>query len=621
MSIKRLKSTSKTYLKRITVIIPLVCLVFILLASIYEKYTEDRSGSDLTSDIRSIDTFPVTYPIFFNDTQPSLCGEMDGSVYIGFTSDRSGHLDIWFSYSLDTINWATPRPVTSDGYNDSNPCLVRTSGGDLVLFFESDRPLENQSFNGAYSASDRYIWASFSTDGFDWRAPLQVTRNLYQQPNVYTLDTNPFAMVDGQGRLMLAYDHVSHDRANRTHSLAVCTYPIDMNGFTQRLFDTYDVALLGVGDHSMGKGKAQSGPGMGPTATLMPNGSVVLVYPGLCAYTKDLSVWYPIHPQNETIVDFFNDLSLPKFFDDGANSSSGSLYGNGRVLLMKNLDWTTWMIKEALTFKEPSIFNHGECLFVACHTPSTSDPDRGNDIWVSKVGFSAFFDPSGAGDGLGALVIGDMNDFYNQSLLHSKQGFSGDGHVYHFVLAFESDCGANSDIMISYSENGRTWSSMIAITSSVEDEREPILFEQEARVFLIYSVGSKLLSKYSTDLKVWYLDTNLPSIPPEHTKYFKRGSENHLTINESGIWTSDDASNWTLKKEMALTEPNSVSVGSDRFLISSQQRSDSSETIVIIDLHFKPAPEPSRIADTLVVIMFLVLIVLIIIALLFEIQR
>lgn len=621
MNLKKFKRTSNKYLKRITVIIPLVCLVFILFASIYERYYEDKSGSALSSDIESIAAYPAAGPLFYNDSQPCLSESVGGLVYMGFVSNRSGQQDIWITYSLDTNNWASPVPVTSDRYNDSTPFLLSMSRGDLFLFFESDRPIENKSFNGANDPSDRYLWVSYSEDGVEWENPLQVTRNIFQQPMDRIEDSSPCVLEYGPDKIVLIYDHVLRYSNNITHSLVACTFDIGSKRFSQSLFDTYDLNFMDIGSHSMGTAVLQPRPDMGLTATMLSNRTFLIAYRGLCIYSLDLKTWTSINPQNGSILGFFNGLSEPDFFKMLVRSNTVFLYDTGMTLAIDSLNWTTWQITESKIYHRQAILDYNGGMLIAHEVNNRNTSIPGIDIYVSRADLTTLLNRSWSPCDNGALVLGDMMEFGNQSLLYVKDGIDTGGRSVHFVMAFDSRSGTSRDIMMTYSADGHVWSEMLSISATIEDEFGPVVFQDDGRIIIVYRAGDNTVSKYSTDLIQWNFDTNIPAIPPAHTQYFKRDPQDHVKINETGIWVSNDAQNWTLKKSIRLVGLNSVAVNEDRFLVSSQELSGETNTLVVRDLRFETHPKPIRLADTVIVIMFLILIVLIILALFFEIQR
>ena len=620
MNLKRFKENFKSNFKGISIVVPLICLVFIFLAALYQESYSNDSENGLSNEVDTVVESQIQSSLSSNDTTPSITEMSDGSVLMAFTSDRSdGDSDIWITRSNDCSAWSWPTVVTQGEDRDTNPFLFHSSQGLYFLAFESTRPSENTSFNNYNPGGrDSYIWISASNDGETWEEPLQLTRKGFGESSTVVNDTDPFLFQDVQGSLVLLFHrNVIASGTERSH-LGISRFETGNKVFSQDMFLENGSKLVEYQGNSASGSALMVNEMLDPVGFVFENGTEVVVANDMLLLSNVTKEWSPVEALNLTTRKFLLDLVEP---DVVAVGSHHLIFSQGVVLKVADLNQSGWeVVPTPNLFRTPSVLFHKRRLLVAFENQNGEDTDilcftSADDIYPEVFHEELF-------QGGTSLVLGNDRSYGNQTVLFSAEGIVLEDMTVHYVMAFESTSSGNTDIWITISQDGVHWEGLLDVTPSLENERDPVLYSTNEKVFVIYKVGSKIGSKSSSDLVNWGINPEIPSIESETQKYFQRDKNHHLFINETGVWYSKNFIHWKMVMNLELHNPSMVLIDQDNFVISSQNDTSPDSTgIDVYHLKFKSNMESDNILPTLIIILLVVVIILILMAMVLEIQR
>jgi hypothetical protein len=113
------------------------------------------------------------------DLKPVIRQTSDGSIWVVWSSDRNGNYDLYLKSSLNNgVSWSENIQLTTDSNLDKMPCLAQMSNGTIWLVWSSDR-------TGNY---DLYYKTS-SDLGASWSNDAQLTSGPKVESNPYILQT------------------------------------------------------------------------------------------------------------------------------------------------------------------------------------------------------------------------------------------------------------------------------------------------------------------------------------------------------------------------------------------------------------------------------------------------
>jgi hypothetical protein len=537
-----------------------------------------------------------------------------------FTSNRSGDLDIWTTRSLDGTAWSWPTPVTSAESPDTNPCLFRTQTR-YFLAFQSERPIENESFNHFNPGGlDSYVWITSSLDGSDWERPLQVTRKDQTGGSSVVNDTEPFLFLDPEGKLVLLFQrNVIASATERTY-IGIARFDIGNKDFSQHMFDTEDIAMLDYLGHSLSNSAEAVNREIDPIGLVLDNGTLVVMANDMCVYSNGTQGWSTLEMNGTPLRDLLSELRDPEAIDIGKDHI---IITGDSILSLRDLDHSKWEILSSPgSFDSPSSLFYKRKLHIAFESLS-GDPKEDMDIhWFSsniELHTDSFKEE--LLQGVTSLILGNDRSFGNQTIYYSEEGFLVEDRTIHYVLAFESTSSGNTDIWLMTSQDGLQWEGLMDITPSLDNELDPVLYSTNERLFVIYKVGAKIGSRSSSDLVNWVENPEIPPIESEGQKYFQRDKDNHMFFNETGVWYSKNFIYWKQALHLDLNDPSIVLIDQDNFLISSQNGTASGMGIDVYHLRFKSGMESDNILPTLIIILLVIVVILILLAMIMEIQR
>mgnify|MGYP001104134894 CR=1 FL=1 len=140
----------------------------------YDLYlkTSSDNGVSWSRDIR-LTTDPNL------DKGPSIFEMSDGAVWLVWASDRTGKFDIYYKV-YNGLYWSSKEMLTSDTKVDSNPFVFQTLDDKIWVFWSSREPSEtaNDDVYYKYSCDSGVIWSDktrFTTDAYDdvWPCAVQ----------------------------------------------------------------------------------------------------------------------------------------------------------------------------------------------------------------------------------------------------------------------------------------------------------------------------------------------------------------------------------------------------------------------------------------------------------------
>jgi hypothetical protein len=129
---------------------------------IYLKTSSDN-GISWSGDIR-VTNDPE------KDKGPSISEIADGNVWLVWSSDRTGHFDIYYKV-YNGVYWYSEKTLTSDTKVDSNPFVFQTLGDKIWVFWSSREPSE--------TGEDDIYYKYSSDNGVTWSQKTQFTTDVY----------------------------------------------------------------------------------------------------------------------------------------------------------------------------------------------------------------------------------------------------------------------------------------------------------------------------------------------------------------------------------------------------------------------------------------------------------
>lgn len=129
---------------------------------IYLKTTSDN-GSSWSGDIKL--TADPGY-----DKGPSIFQVANGSIWLVWTSERAGKTDVYYKL-YNGIHWHPEKMLTDDPKVDSNPAVLQTLEGKVWVFWSSREPSE--------TANDDIYYEYSSDGGVTWSEKGQFTIDVY----------------------------------------------------------------------------------------------------------------------------------------------------------------------------------------------------------------------------------------------------------------------------------------------------------------------------------------------------------------------------------------------------------------------------------------------------------
>lgn len=104
------------------------------------------------------------------DKSPSIAQMSDGTVWLFWSSDGIGHYDIYYKH-YNGFYWSSPESLTSDTKVDSNPFVFQTFDGKIWVFWSSREPSE--------AGTDDVYYKYSSDNGVTWSGKIQFTTDTY----------------------------------------------------------------------------------------------------------------------------------------------------------------------------------------------------------------------------------------------------------------------------------------------------------------------------------------------------------------------------------------------------------------------------------------------------------
>lgn len=197
----------------------------------YEIFYKTSSDGTSWSDAHNVTSNPSS------DKSPSLTQTSDGTVWVAWSSDRTGQYEI-FSKTYDGAVWSAATPRTSTAtYIDSTPSILTTFNGTIWLFWSSSED--------KVSATADLFYQKSINGGLDWSSQTQFTVDAnddFWPSTLQTRDTKVWAVwtKNSTGNMELfCQTSMPGDLTGPENPLSSGQYPPD--GFV----DAYDLAFIG----------------------------------------------------------------------------------------------------------------------------------------------------------------------------------------------------------------------------------------------------------------------------------------------------------------------------------------------------------------------------------------
>jgi hypothetical protein len=114
--------------------------------------------------------------------KPALCQAANGSIWVVWSSDRSGGYDLYYKTSSDCgASWSSSVRLTTDLSLDKSPAFLQARDGRLWVFWSSDRTGDYDIFYKIYNGT---AWSN--------------TAKLHTSPSI---DLNPFILQTTDSRI------------------------------------------------------------------------------------------------------------------------------------------------------------------------------------------------------------------------------------------------------------------------------------------------------------------------------------------------------------------------------------------------------------------------------------
>jgi len=106
----------------------------------------------------------------YHDNSPSIVQLSNGTLFLTWSSDRIGNYEIFYKTSIDLgASWSADKRLTDNFSIDANPSVAQLSNGTIFVTWSSDRTgnddLYYKTYNGTtWSRSDKQLTNSTSVD-------------------------------------------------------------------------------------------------------------------------------------------------------------------------------------------------------------------------------------------------------------------------------------------------------------------------------------------------------------------------------------------------------------------------------------------------------------------------
>jgi len=133
----------------------------------YDLYLKtSQNNGDSWSDDMQLTTDPSL------DKMPSLAQMSNGTIWLVWASDRTGNYDLYYKTSSDFGNsWSGNTQLSGGSTIDSNPCVFQTMDGTIWIFWSRRQASEN--------ATDDIYYKHSSDNGVSWSDSFQLTSDNY----------------------------------------------------------------------------------------------------------------------------------------------------------------------------------------------------------------------------------------------------------------------------------------------------------------------------------------------------------------------------------------------------------------------------------------------------------
>jgi phage tail-like protein len=150
----------------------------------WELWTRLLAGDESTEPAPLVEPSEDELPPSYSELSPAAIRGPGGELWLFWESDRDGAWDLWARVH-DGTEWSTPARITDHRAADRRPGVAIGPAGALWLFWESERRGVAEIWSSAY-------------DGTAWSPAVRVTEGLGQ-------DREPAAALDAAGLLWLVW--------------------------------------------------------------------------------------------------------------------------------------------------------------------------------------------------------------------------------------------------------------------------------------------------------------------------------------------------------------------------------------------------------------------------------
>jgi len=113
------------------------------------------------------------------DKQPAITQANDGTIWLAWSSNRTGNDDVFYKTSSDNASsWSTETQLTSDLNIDMSPSVMQTDDGNTWIVWQTDINIQDDIYYKVYNGSS---WSS--ENKLTWFMDLDITPSIFQLGN------------------------------------------------------------------------------------------------------------------------------------------------------------------------------------------------------------------------------------------------------------------------------------------------------------------------------------------------------------------------------------------------------------------------------------------------------
>ncbi len=593
---KKVKSVGLRVKMGMAISIPAICIVAIILLSIYHVFTDENgSTDDKLVEVRPGFSRSLIEPIHVDDSYPYLYTTQDNISYVVFERDHHGQKDIFMMKQNGNGKMSHPVQVTDNSSTDTAPTMWRAEDGTLHILFSSNR---TGSTTGEVAFG---IWSTTSTDGVDWSEPEEIVPGSndvdVRAPTIHSDDARDLLwLVTYADSVSPVDDVVRLYELNSSHPT-----PFDISNSTIASFD--------IDDHTIGKDVPAIRQGLMPQAYTW-DGSFLVLASHFMVYRNETSDWMTVN---------YTGSGTPELGRCEVTMHNGTVHilsGTNHVLEVMN---GTAILSDVA----------GSSLGLDLMAGS---PDAFQTVIYNEVGqgHSSLFITS-----YEMLFNGSRMEVvpYDSHQLTFQNDMVGNYSLLmwndSYIVAYEMFGNGDPDIHLLRADmDGKVLWNHVVIDSVHNDTGPSLTATAEGLLILSFNRDGVGMSAYTLDPNQWMTITEAEGPRTTEQTYIEMESGGQLKVNTTGVWFNqfiedgEITGNWTLLRAYDYEGPVIHSDDTETLFILYTQTDNEGDMSLNADLHSIDQPRDEGVQWRWdIVILLSVLIFLVLVGLILEIMK